>query len=229
MRGISFALITLFSPPVFSQEVPTTPPPPPSEPTVGSMELNTRPAKLEASDLKEFDGLAEPRRKMIEAALTVLRDSPWLPYTAAGAEPDSGGFDCSGAIHFILSKVGLEPPRSSAAQYEWLKTNNRLNVIAPAAVDTTDPSLAKLRPGDLVFWSAAAATEEAPDAVRIHHVAMYLGTEKKDGRAVMINATDGRTYRGQKGNGFGIYDFVIPKAGSRSKMAGYGTPPGLAE
>jgi hypothetical protein len=30
---------------------------------------------------------------------------------------------------------------------------------------------------------------------------MFLGFEKKDGLAVMINASDGRSYRGKKGNG----------------------------
>ncbi len=56
---------------------------------------------------------------------------------------------------------------------------------------------------------------------------MFMGYEKKDGRPVMINATSGRSYRGRKGDGFGVYDFRVPRAGGRSRMVGYGTPPGL--
>ena len=33
---------------------------------------------------------------------------------------------------------------------------------------------------------------------------MYLGREKRDGLQVMANATDGRSYRGTKANGYGI-------------------------
>lgn len=58
-------------------------------------------------------------------------------------------------------------------------------------------------------------------------VALYLGTEKKDGRPVMINSTDGRSYRGQKANGYGVCDFRLPKAQSPSRLVGYGTPPGI--
>jgi hypothetical protein len=43
----------------------------------------------------------------------------------------------------------------------------------------------------------------------------------------MINSTDGCTYRGQKSNGYGVYDFQIPKSESPSKLVGYGTPPGI--
>lgn len=184
-----------------------------------------RPAMLVAEELAEFDGLAEDRRKLIGAALAVGNDSPWLPYQDGGADPAAGGFDCSGAMYFVMRKAGLEPPRSSAGQWEWLKAAGRLKVVAPEAADLEHPSLADLKPGDLVFWEKAAADGKG---MRIHHVAMVLGKEKKDGRPVMINSTDGRSYRGKKANGYGVYDFRVPKAGSASRIAGYGTPPGVA-
>jgi hypothetical protein len=37
----------------------------------------------------------------------------------------------------------------------------------------------------------------------------------------------GRNYRGRKCNGYGVYDFRIPKNGSPSKLVGYGTQPGI--
>ena len=45
----------------------------------------------------------------------------------------------------------------------------------------------------------------------------------------MINASDGRSYRGKKGNGYGVYDFRVPKADLKSRLVGYGTPPGLED
>lgn len=189
-------------------------------------EVLGKPAMLEAGDLAGFDELAEDRRKLIEIALAVGNDSPWLPYRDLGADPAAGGFDCSGAMYFVMRKAGLEPARSSAGQMEWLKAAERFKVVPPEAVDLDHPSFADLKPGDLVFWEKATTDGKG---MRIHHVAMYLGKETKDGRPVMINSTDGRSYRGRKANGYGVYDFRVPKAGSASRIAGYGTPLGMAE
>ena len=65
--------------------------------------------------------------------------------------------------------------------------------------------------------------------VNITHVAMYLGREKTDGLQIMANATDGRSYRGTKANGYGVYDFSMPGKESKSKLVGYGSPPGISE
>jgi len=43
----------------------------------------------------------------------------------------------------------------------------------------------------------------------------------------MIKATDYRSYRGKKGNGLDVFEFGVPREGSKSRMVGYGTPPGL--
>ena len=138
------------------------------------------------------------------------------------------GFDCSGAVHYVLHKAGLTPPRTSANQFLWVRENSKLHPVPAGAEDTEDKCFSKLKPGDLVFWSG---TYEPKDGrlVKITHVAIFLGYEKKDGRAVMINATDGRSYLGKKGYGFGVYDFRVPKKGGKSRMVGYGTPPGLGK
>lgn len=185
---------------------------------------NTRPVKIRSGDLAAFDSLPQARRRLTGIALAVAWESPWLPYTAGGANPADGGFDCSGAMYFIMRKAGLDPPRSAGAQMEWLRKNGRLKKVDGEARDLKHPSLADLKPGDLLFW----AVSEPGGAIRVHHVAMYLGLEKKDGRPVMIGSTDGRSYRGQKTNGYGVHDFRVPKAKSASSLIGYGTPPGLA-
>lgn len=189
---------------------------------------NVKPAMLANGDLADFEKLPAARRHLIDTALAVARDSPWLPYVYGGADPARGGLDCSGAMYFVMNRAGLAPPRTSAGQYLWLRDHQRLRSIPSAATTTGHPSLAWLQPGDLLFWATdpPAAT---PKSVNITHVAMYLGRETKDGLQVMINATDGRAYRGTLANGYGVYDFRMPRAESISKLVGYGTPPGLAE
>ena len=214
MRRILLALLAILLPPASGQAI---------APLV-MRDAKTRPAWIATDDLADFDSLPELRRRLIEGALTLAKTSPWLPYLAGSADPAAGGFDCSGAMYFVLRLAGLKPPRSSRGQMEWLRKSGRLHEVPADAADLKHASLAALKPGDLLFWAVSTAEGTA----RIHHVAMYLGTEKKDGRPVMINSTDGRTYRGQRANGYGVYDFRVPKPESPSKLAGYGTPPGIA-
>lgn len=186
-----------------------------------------RPALISTADLADFDALPEDRRKLIEGAITVARESPWLPYKFGGSSPAEGGFDCSGAMYFVMNKAGLKPPRTSADQYLWVKEGGRLHEIAGTVRSLDDMVLAALKPGDLLFWSGTYEPADGRKA-NITHVAIYLGREKKDKRPVMINATDGRSYRGKQANGYGVYDFYLPKEGGRSKFEGFGTPPGIA-
>lgn len=84
------------------------------------LDVNTRPARTRSGDLAGFASLPDARRQLVGIALAVAWESPWLPYLAGGADPEDGGFDCSGAMYFVMRKAGLEPPRSSGAQMEWL-------------------------------------------------------------------------------------------------------------
>ena len=196
--------------------------------TVAAREPAGPPAKISSSELAEFETLPDARKKLIEIALTTARDSSWLPYKFGGSEPSDGGFDCSGAMYYVLRKAGLKPPRTSADQFVWLRDNGRINALPAGTGDLDHPSLKSLQPGDLLFWGGTYAPTDGRE-LNITHIALFLGHEKKDGLAVMINATDGRTYRGKRGNGFGVYDFHLPRANSRSVFLGYGTPPGVAE
>ena len=186
-----------------------------------------RPALITVAQLKEFETLPEDRKKLIERAIAVAKDSPWLPYQFGGSDPKDGGFDCSGAMYFVMQKAGLAPPRTSAEQFLWLKENDRLIEVPADALALDHLALKKLQPGDLLFWGGTYTPGDGRQ-VNITHVALYLGHEKGDGRAVMINATDGRSYRGVKANGYGVYDFQLPREGSKAVFMGYGTPPGIA-
>ena len=186
-----------------------------------------RPALIETNQLVEFGTLPEDRKKLISGAIAVARDSPWLPYFFGGSAPGDGGFDCSGAMYFVMRKAGLAPPRTSADQYLWLKENDRLVEIPSDATTFAHPGLAKLQPGDLLFWGGTYPPGDGRK-VNITHVALFLGREKADGHPVMINATAGRSYRGTKANGYGVYDFRLPRAGGKAVFMGFGTPPGIS-
>ncbi|WP_386818494.1 C40 family peptidase [Luteolibacter algae] len=181
---------------------------------------------IETSELKDFSELESRRRELLETAIETAKEVTGMPYLYGGNTPADGGFDCSGAIHFILHKIGLNPPRTSSDQYLWVKKYSEIHTVSSAATSPDDHSLAQLEPGDLIFWSGTYEPNDQRQT-KITHVAIFLGYEKKDGRAVMINATNGRSYRGKKGNGFGVYDFRIPSTASKSRIVGYGTPPGL--
>ncbi len=185
-----------------------------------------QPALLASSDLRDFEKLAEPRQELLETAIETGTAMKGLPYKYGGNGPSDGGFDCSGAMHYILRKVGLNPPRTSSDQYLWVRKGGNFHEVSNSATDTGDKSFSDLKPGDLVFWSGTYAPNDGR-TTGVTHVAIFLGYEKKDGRPVMINATNGRSYRGKKGNGFGVYDFRVPRSGSKSRLIGYGSPPGL--
>ncbi len=187
-----------------------------------------KPAIIETKELADFESLPAERKNLIETAIAVARNSPWLPYSYGGADPALGGFDCSGAMYYVMTQSGLTPPRTAAGQYLWLGEHKRLHLIPQDVTTTDDPSLASLQPGDLLFWATADPTQEVQTS-NINHVAMYLGREKKDGLPIMINSTDGRSYRGTVANGYGVYDFRVPPKGSKSKLVGYGSPPGIPE
>lgn len=189
---------------------------------------NGPPAIIASTGLRDFSKLPPERQQLIETAIAVARDSPWLTYLYGSADPARGGFDCSGAMFYVLVKCGLAPPRTSAAQYLWLREHQRLHLVPPDATTPAHPSLAWLQPGDLLFWSRAQ-TAAVGLTNTINHVAMYLGRETRDDLQVMINSTDGRSYRGTRANGYGVYDFRVASAGSSSRLVGYGTPPGLPE
>lgn len=167
------------------------------------------------------------RLKLVEKAEEAAKKYSHFSYKFGGASPKDGGFDCSGAMYYVLREVGLKPPRTSAQQFSWVRDAGRLTVVGDGVTSLEDKVFGKLRPGDLLFWSGTYIPTDGRK-VNITHVAIYLGKEK-DGRFVMANATSGRSYRGKKGDGFGIYDFKLPSKSSKSKFVGYGSPVGLAD
>lgn len=184
-----------------------------------------QPALIETDELKEFSTLSPERQALIEAALKGAKAGLDKKYLFGGESPDVG-FDCSGAIYYTLEACGYDAPRSSAAQFIWLREVGNIIEIPEKTTKLDDPIFEKLSPGDLVFWSGTYIPTD-DRKVKITHVGIYLGTEKKDGRPVMACSTEGRSYRGTQASGFGVYDFKLPSPKSRSKLVAYGAIPKL--
>jgi len=145
-----------------------------------------------------------------------------LPYKFGSADPKNGGFDCSGATSFVMKKTGLMPPRTSAQQFIWIRDEGKIHSIGKKISSIDHPLFSHLLPGDLLFWSGTYTPTDGRK-VNISHVGIYLGTEA-DGRHIMACASSGRSYRGKKGNGYGIYDFKLPSKTSKATFVGYGSP-----
>lgn len=188
--------------------------------------VRPRPGELESRQLEELVELGPERRALVDLALALGRKHRLNRYLYGSADPDKGGFDCSGAMHFILTKAGLEPARSSSAQYDWIDRSGLLTKIPASAISLEDPAFDKLLPGDLVFWSGTYQPTDGRTN-KVTHVQMYLGVEKTTDKPVMIGSSDGRSYAGKARCGFGVYDFRVPRQGSKSRIVGYGPPPGL--
>lgn len=178
-------------------------------------------ATLDAADLAEFPYQSPLAQKFIKAALHLTKCR--LTYQFGSSDPANGGMDCSGTIHFLLRYMGLkEPPRDASSIYLWVQSYGTLKEVRTS--DLNDPRMKDLRPGDLLFWEGTYGVNRNPP---ISHAMVYLGKEKATGAPVMAGASDGRKYRGVRRNGVSVFDFVLPKPGSRAVFVGYARVPGL--
>jgi len=176
---------------------------------------------IEVSALTGYADLPLWRQEVIREALEVRAECEWPRYLFGSADPAKGGFDCSGAMYYLLRRAGYAPARSSAGQYLWLEEQGTLHRVPNGTTSLDAAAFAELQPGDLVFWSG---TYEPTDGrtVPVTHVGMYLGGLTDYHRPVMMCASKGRSFRGKRGDGFGIYDFKLPSPTSRTKIVAYG-------
>jgi cell wall-associated NlpC family hydrolase len=87
----------------------------------------------------------KPKSTLGELATRIATRYLGTPYRWGGAGP--GGFDCSGLVMYVYSKVGVSLPHHAASQY------GRGRPVRYSA----------LKPGDLVFFSG------------LGHVGMFVG------------------------------------------------------
>ncbi len=179
---------------------------------------------ISASDLVEYDNLAEPVQRLIDIALDL--SSRKLTYTFGSNAPGKGGMDCSGTVQYTLQQLGVEKvPRSSYDMYHWVLASGEMTKT-PGLSAVDDPVLAKLQPGQLIFWEGTYQTKDRNPPVS--HVMIYLGTLKADGLGVTFGASDGRRFRGVTCYGVSVFDWQMPRPDSSSKIIAYGPIPTLA-
>ncbi len=89
---------------------------------------------------------SRPRITLGERAAGLARRYIGVPYAWGGASPRHG-FDCSGLVMYVYSKLGVSLPHHAASQYSYGRRVSRWG----------------LKPGDLVFFSG------------LGHVGLFIG------------------------------------------------------
>jgi peptidoglycan DL-endopeptidase CwlO len=190
------------------------------EPTKGWRGIGAN-ATLTTADLRDLELQPMQVQVLVRQALELTTRN--LRYRFGSADPSTGGLDCSGVIQYLLKNAGVPSvPRDSTGLYLWAEKAGTLQKVRPESLE--DPALQDLRPGDLMFWEGTYDVKRDPP---ISHVMIYLGREKKTGLPVMMGSSDGRTYAGIRRSGVSVFDFKLPKAGSKAKFVGFARVPGL--
>jgi cell wall-associated NlpC family hydrolase len=179
--------------------------------------------------IEGYDKNPEPVRKLLDLALALTKRN--LDYTYGSADPASGGMDCSGFIYYVLRENGVqEVPRDASGQYVWVRKAGNFRAVLSRDIDSFE--LDELRPGDLLFWTGTYGVERDPP---VTHTMIYLGKEKKTGKPIMVGASDGRTYEGEKRFGVSVFDFrtaranAVSTSGTQPRFVGYAKIPGLGD
>ena len=187
-------------------------------------------ATLIPSAIRDFDQQPESVQKFLRAALELAGRN--LTYTYGSADPEKGGMDCSGTIFHLLKGAGLEDvPRSSSGQYVWLRKFDRFRAVLSRKENSFE--LDDLQPGDLLFWSGTYNVDRDPP---ITHTMIYLGVERKTGKRVMVGASNGRTYKGERRWGVSVFDFRMTRLRKtdaaralQPRFVGYASVPGIRD
>ena len=179
--------------------------------------------------IKGFANYPPKVRQILISALDLTTQN--LTYKYGSADPANGGMDCSGFVYFVLKQNGVaDVPRDSSEQYSWLRRARRFEAVLSQKDNSFE--LEDLKPGDLLFWTGTYSIERDPP---ITHAMIYLGREKKNGKRVMVGASDGRVYEGESRWGVSVFDFKIERSARseesklRPTFVGYGHIPGLSD
>lgn len=229
--------------PAASEEVPKSTPKPkatpageipnqPAPPLPTAAEPTSKPriapnVTLDPADLLAFEEQPARVQQMIESALVLAGQK--LTYTYGSADPNNGGMDCSGAIHYLLTQQGFKDvPRDASGQYVWARKNGQFFAVVSKKADSFE--FGDLLPGDLLFWNGTYSVQKDPP---VTHSMIYLGVQRKRAQHVMWGSSDGRSYDGKPRWGVSVFDFKMPRADkanaepSKVDFLGYARIPGL--
>jgi peptidoglycan DL-endopeptidase CwlO len=186
-------------------------------------------ATVSSDEIKDYEENPEAVHKLLDDALALTRRN--LDYTYGSADPENGGMDCSGFIYYVLRKNGVEDvPRSASEQYVWVRKAGNFRAVLSRDIDSFE--LDELKPGDLLFWTGTYSVERDPP---VTHTMIYVGKEKDSNKPIMVGASDGRTYEGEKQFGVSVFDFKTARAkgastsGTHPRFVGYAKIPGLGD
>jgi cell wall-associated NlpC family hydrolase len=184
-------------------------------------------ATISAAEISGYEGYSAEVRKILDLAIDLASQN--LGYKYGSADPVNGGLDCSGFIHYVLSKSGIgDVPRDAREQYIWVRKAGNFQAVLGHSDETFE--LDALKPGDLLFWASTSNVDREP---AITQTMIYVGRDKSTNRRVMVGASDGRTYKGQSRFGVSIFDFKVSRLGAKTEdrpgpiFVGYGRIPGL--
>ncbi len=172
--------------------------------------------------VSEADDLPGGSEKDHKPTLSRLREEAHkladqgLTYKFGSDDPDDGGLDCSGAMQYLLTKIGIEDvPRTSYNQYYWLKKQKMLDDVY--GKNPSSKMLKKLAPGDLIFWGGTWKSGH-----RVSHVMLYMGYNPNEDKHYVFGAR-GKSTTGMLGNGVDIFE-LDP---DRGRLIAHGKIPGL--
>ena len=120
-------------------------------------------------------------------------------------------------------------PRDARDQYVWVRKAGNFQAVLAQSDDTFE--LDALKPGDLLFWANKSGVSREPEIVQ---TMIYIGRDKATNQRLMMGASEGGTYKGQKMSGVGIFDFKLGSAEQKedeeatSVFVGYGRFPDLS-
>lgn len=199
---------------------PTTAATSPEKPAKKAAAVST----MQAEELRGFEDYPADVQELVRKCLALTTQN--LRYQFGSSDPKAGGMDCSGTVYCVLRERGMKDvPRQSDEMCRWVMRRTVL-FRTENVVSLNDPAFSELKPGDLLFWTGTYETS-TPREIPISHVMIYLGRREKDGKPVVFGASDGRTYENQRRNGVSVFDFALPRKGSKAAFYGYGPVPGL--
>ncbi len=186
-----------------------------------------RVATLDPSDITDFHAQPAAIQRLLTEALRLTKLN--LSYRYGSSDPAEGGMDCSGTIYHLLQAAGMtDAPRDSSEMYRWVWTQGDFHAVVSSSPDTFE--LARLAPGDLLFWSGTYHVTRDPP---VTHVMIYLGRERQTGHRIMVGASEGRRFHGVSRYGVSVFDFEMPHesdaaaSGDHPRFIGYGAIPGI--
>jgi hypothetical protein len=167
-------------------------------------------------------------RQILDLGLSLTNQN--FDYKYNSADPANRGMDCSGFVHYVLSKSGVKDvPRDLREQYAWVRKTGAFHAIS-AERDKTS-ALDALKPGDLLFWGNSYGVSRD---LEITQTMLYLGREKGSNQRIMVGASEGSTYKDQPRSGVSVFDLKVGRLHSKKSsepgpaFVGYGPIPGLS-